>query len=63
MDKEADKTEKAFEDLKQRSQQLKDKIEEQRRKTDMPVNSALGSPKIDADNADGHNDLPDDEDD
>ena len=52
-----------FEDLKRHAQDLKQRIEEQRRKTDMPVNSALGSTKIDADNADGHNDIKDDEDD
>ena len=53
----------SLEDLKQASHDLKERIEEQRRKTSLPINPALGSPRIDADNADGHNDLPDSEDD
>jgi hypothetical protein len=48
--------------LKQKSHDLKERIEEQRRKSDMPVNSSLGDPAIDAANADGHNDLKEDED-
>ena len=50
-------------DLKRHAGDLKRRIEEQRKKSAMPVNSALGSPAIDADNADGHNDVKDDEDD
>ncbi len=49
-------------DMKQSSEDLKHKIDELRKKTDMPVNSSLGDPKIDAENADGRRDLPDDED-
>ena len=52
----------SLEKLKQASHDLKERIEEQRRKSDMPINSSLGDPKIDADNADGHNDLPPDDD-
>jgi hypothetical protein len=48
-------------DLKRHSQDLKQRIEEQRRKSAMPVNSSLGSPRIDAENADGRRDLPDDD--
>ena len=62
MDK--DKTpETSLEELKQASHDLKEKIEELKRKTDMPLNPAIGDPRIDADNADGHNDLPPDDDD
>jgi hypothetical protein len=55
--------EKSLEDLKRSSEDLKKRIEEQRQKLDMPINSSLGDPKIDAANADGHNDLHEDEDD
>ncbi len=51
-----------FDDLERASEELKAKIDEQRRKHSMPVNASLGSPAIDADNADGHNDVPDDPD-
>ena len=52
-----------IEAMKRRSQELKDKIEEQRRKNDMPINSSLGNPETDAENADGRRDLPDEDDD
>jgi cell division protein FtsB len=54
--------EASLDKLKQESQALKDRIEELRRKTEMPLNSSLGDPAIDAANADGHNDVPDEED-
>ncbi len=57
--KSADPT---LDSLKQASRELKDRIEEQKRKSAMPINSSLGDPAIDAANADGHNDRPDDED-
>ena len=50
-------------DLKRQSEDLKARIEEQRRKSAMPVNSSLGDPKIDAENADGRRDLKDDDED
>ncbi len=53
---------KKREDLKHDADDLKERIEELRRRTDMPVNSALGSPKIDAENADGRRDVKDDDD-
>ncbi len=53
----------SFDDLKQAANDLKQRIEEQRRKSAMPVNSSLGDPATDAANADGHNDIKDDEDD
>jgi len=47
------------EELKHEADDLKQRIEELRRKTDMPLNSALGSPKIDAENTDGRRDVKD----
>ncbi len=55
--------ETSFDKLKQESHDLKERIEELRRKAEMPLNSSLGDPAIDAANADGHNDLPDEEED
>jgi hypothetical protein len=49
-------------ELKRHSQDLKERIEEQRRKSAMPVNSSLGDPEIDAENADGRRDLPEQDD-
>ncbi|MGA2045920.1 MAG: hypothetical protein ABSG83_21455 [Roseiarcus sp.] len=49
-------------DLKQASQDLKARIAEERRRSAMPVNGSLGDPAIDARNADGRNDLADDDD-
>ena len=63
MDDKDPKTEPSFETLKKASHDLKERIEEQRRKSDMPVNSSLGDPAVDAANADGHNDLKDDDED
>jgi cell division protein FtsB len=62
-DTQSNAAETSLEKLKQESHALKERIEELRRKTEMPVNSSLGDPAIDAANADGHNDLPDDEED
>ena len=52
----------SLETLKKASHDLKERIEEQRRKSDMPVNSSLGDPAVDAANADGHNDLKEEDD-
>jgi hypothetical protein len=59
-----DKTapEPSFEQLQRASEDLKKRIEEERRKNAMPLNSSLGDPAIDAANADGHNDLKEDDD-
>jgi len=57
------KSEASLADLKKASQDLKQRIIDEKRKHDMPVNASLGDPNIDADNADGHNDLPDSDDD
>ena len=53
--------EAALETLKQESQDLKARIEALRRKTEMPLNASLGDPAIDAANADGHNDVKDED--
>jgi hypothetical protein len=53
---------KKREDLKHEADDLKQRIEELRRKTDMPINPALGSPRIDAENADGRRDVKDEKD-
>ncbi|WP_174247436.1 hypothetical protein [Methylocapsa sp. S129] len=49
--------------LKQASHDLKDRIVEEKRRNDMPLDSALGNPAEEARNADGRLDLPDTEDD
>ena len=49
-------------DLKKASQDLKTRIDEARKENAMPINASLGDPAVDARNADGRNDLPDDED-
>jgi len=63
MDKDTPRNDESFEALKRASEDLKLRIEEQRRKSAMPLKSSLGDPKVDADNADGHNDLPEQDDD
>ena len=55
--------EEDLESLKRHSKDLKDRIEEQRRKSDMPLNASLGNPETDAENADGRRDLPDEDED
>ena len=52
---------KPREALKKEAEDLARRIDELRKKTDMPVNSALGSPRIDAENADGRRDVKDNE--
>jgi hypothetical protein len=49
-------------DLKEASRDLKEKIIAEKKRNDMPVNSSLGDPEVDARNADGRNDLPDNDD-
>jgi hypothetical protein len=59
--------ERQFEDslkgLEAQSRELKDKITDEKRRHDMPVNSSLGDPAVDARNADGRNDLEDSDED
>jgi len=55
--------EKAFErslaELETASHDLKERIIEEKRRNNMPIDSALGNPEIERQNADGRNDLPD----
>jgi hypothetical protein len=55
--------EKAFErslaELEAASRDLKERIIDEKRRNDMPIDSALGNPEIEKQNADGRNDLPD----
>jgi hypothetical protein len=62
-DQAAAATLESLAELKRTSQVLKEKIIDEKKRHDMPINSSLGSPKIDAENADGRNDLPDSDDD
>lgn len=48
--------------LKKAADALKAKIAEARGRNDMPLNSALGNPNWDKAAADGHLDVPDDDD-
>jgi hypothetical protein len=49
-------------ELRKRSEDLKAKIAEAKARNDMPVDSSLGNPKWDRKAADGHLDLPPDDD-
>jgi hypothetical protein len=49
--------------LKESSNKLREKIAEEKRRRDMPIDSALGNPEEEARNADGRLDLPDTDDD
>jgi hypothetical protein len=59
--------EKAFErslaELEAASRDLKERIIDEKRRNDMPIDSALGNPETEKQNADGRNDLPDRDDD
>jgi hypothetical protein len=49
--------------LKESSNKLREKIVDEKRRRDMPIDSALGNPEEEVRNADGHLDLPDTDDD
>jgi len=49
--------------LKESSNKLREKIVEEKRRRDMPIDSALGNPEEEVRNADGHLNLPDTDDD
>ena len=46
-------------DLQEASKELKAKIAEAKARNDMPLDSALGNPKLEKDAADGRLDVPD----
>ncbi|MGD0762514.1 MAG: hypothetical protein ABR929_04855 [Roseiarcus sp.] len=50
-------------DLRKASAELKAKIAEAKGRSDMPFDSTLGNPNWDKNAADGHRDVPDDDDD
>ena len=56
------KAERSLKSLKEASSQLKARIEEERRRHDMPLDSALGNPEEEERNSDGRLDLPKDDD-
>ena len=60
---DAPSAEQELSDLRTASEQLKAKIAAARTRNDMPVDSTLGNPSWDKDAADGHLDIPDDDDD
>ena len=49
-------------DLKKASEDLKTKIDEAKRRNDMPLDSALGNPAWERIAADGRHDIPDEDD-
>jgi len=49
-------------DLKEASRDLKERIIEEKKRNAMPINASLGDPEVDARNADGRNDRPDEDD-
>jgi hypothetical protein len=57
--KEFEKTEA---ELRKASEDLKARIEEAKKRNDMPLDSTLGNPKWDQDASDGHLDRRDDDD-
>ena len=55
--------EASMSDLRWASEELKARIAEAKARNDMPFDSTLGNPNWDKDAADGHLDVPDDDDD
>ena len=55
--------EASMSDLRRASEELKAKIAEAKARNDMPFDSTLGNPNWDKNAADGHLDVPDDDDD
>jgi hypothetical protein len=59
---ETEETVQSLARLKETSNKLREKIVEEKRRRDMPIDSALGDPDQEVRNADGHLDLPDTDD-
>jgi hypothetical protein len=59
---ETEETVQSLARLKETSNKLREKIVEEKRRRDMPIDSALGDPEQEVRNADGHLDLPDTDD-
>jgi hypothetical protein len=62
-DNKIEATERGLAELKKSSQDLKERIIEEKKRNAMPINASLGDPQVDARNADGRNDLPENDDD
>ena len=64
MDKESakDGPKETLTDLEDAARDLKERIIEEKKRNAMPINSSLGEPEVDARNADGRNDLPEEDD-
>jgi hypothetical protein len=60
---EVQEVERSLADLKAASSGLKERIIDEKKRNEMPIDSALGNPEIERQNADGRNDLPDTDDD
>ena len=56
---EVQAVERSLADLAAASSDLKERIIEEKKRNAMPIDSALGNPEIERQNADGRNDLPD----
>ena len=57
------RTDPSVEDLEEASERLKQRILEEKRRHDLPLDSTLGDPNWDERAKDGHLDRPDDDDD
>ena len=56
---EVQAVERSLADLEAASTDLKERIIEEKKRNAMPIDSALGNPETERQNADGRNDLPD----
>ena len=56
---EVQAVERSLADLKAASSGLKERIIDEKKRNEMPIDSALGNPETERQNADGRNDLPD----
>ncbi len=62
-DPSAEDFSKSLDRLKKESEDVKARIEQEKRKQNMPLNSNLGNPTWERDAADGHLDISDDSED
>ncbi len=58
-----DEFSRSLDRLKEESKEMKDRIEQEKRKHDLPLDSNLGNPAWEESVADGRLDLPEDDDD
>jgi hypothetical protein len=62
-DQTAEDFSKSLDQLKEKSKEVKAKIEQEKRRHDLPLNSKLGNPAWEEKAADGHLDIPEQGDD